>query len=58
MADLLKNWTNGKVRTIYSLSEKYDSIVKTATTAARIDGILVDPTVRDTYHYTKCAEAP
>lgn len=36
---------------------KYQSIVKTGTTAAGIDGILVDPQAKRTHHYQKCAEA-
>ncbi|XP_014875163.1 uncharacterized protein LOC106937924 [Poecilia latipinna] len=55
-ANLLEGWTGGKLRIIYSPSEKYDSIVKTATIAAGIDGILVNPDVRGTPRYAECNE--
>lgn len=57
LANLLENWTDTKIKAIYNPSEKYDSIVKTATLAAGINGILVKPDAKKTYHYAECVEA-
>ncbi|XP_043990584.1 uncharacterized protein LOC122841377 [Gambusia affinis] len=56
IADLLEEKKDNDIRTIYSPSEKYDSVVKTATLAAGVDGILVNPSAEGVNHYTECRE--